>query len=103
MVQVDLGGFDEDNQGCAHELGLLVDRVPLDRVLLVVDDSTDLALLRRVLEDSWSRRRRTAASPNRNGGACSLTAVNAPRLVHASGDRSGSQSSSSSKSSPCSN
>ena len=85
VVQMDLGGFDEDNQGCAHELGLLVDRVPLDRVLLVVDDSTDLALLRRVLEDSWSRM--DAASPNRDGGAGSLTAVNAPLVGRASGDK----------------
>ena len=85
VVQVDLGGFDEDNQGCAHELGLLVDRVPLDRVLLVVDDSTDLALLRRVLEDSWSRM--DAASPNRDRGAGLLTAVDAPLVGHASGDK----------------
>jgi hypothetical protein len=76
VVQMDLGGFDEDNQGCAHELALLVDRVPLDRVLLVLDDSTDVPLLRRVLEESWSRM--DEASPNRESGRGSLTAVKAP-------------------------
>jgi hypothetical protein len=76
VVQMDLGGFDEDNQGCAHELGLLVDRVPLERVLLVLDDSTDVPLLRRVLEESWSRM--DEASPNRDPGRGPLTAVKAP-------------------------
>jgi hypothetical protein len=76
VVQMDLGGFDEDNQGCAHELGLLVDRVPLERVLLVLDDSTDVPLLRRVLAESWSRM--DEMSPNRHPGRGPLTAVNAP-------------------------
>ena len=82
---MDLGGFDADNQGCALELGLLVDRVPVDRILLVIDDSTDVPLLRRVLEESWSRM--DAASPNRDGGRGPLTVVKAPLVGLPPGDQ----------------
>ena len=81
VVQMDLAGFDDDNQGCAHELGLLVDRVPLDRVLLIVDDSTDLELLRRTLQDASDRM--DARSPNCAGGT--WVAVHAPLVGAASG------------------
>ncbi len=101
VVQMDLGGFDEDNQGCALELGLLVDRVPLDRILLVIDDSTDLPLLRRVLEDSWSRM--DAASPNRDGGRGPLTAVKAPLVGLRQNDKKWLAERIEHKSSPCSN
>jgi hypothetical protein len=83
VVQMDLAGFDEDNQGCAHELGLLIDRVAIDRVLLVVGDSTDLVLLRRVLEDAWDRMH--PDSPNRDPRAGPLLAVRAPLVGAAAG------------------
>jgi hypothetical protein len=83
VVQMDLSGFDEDNQGCTHELGLLIDRVAIDRVLLVVGDSTDLVLLRRVLEDAWDRM--DADSPNRDPRAGPLLAVRAPIVGSAAG------------------
>jgi hypothetical protein len=83
VVQMDLGGFDEDNQGCTLELGLLVDRVAIERVLLVVGDSTDLVLLRRVLEDAWGRM--DANSPNRDPRPAPLLAVRAPLVGEAAG------------------
>ena len=83
VVQMDLAGFDEDNQGCTHELGLLIDRVAIDRVLLVAGDSTDLVLLRRVLEDAWDRM--DANSPNRDPRAGPLLAVRAPLVGAAPG------------------
>jgi hypothetical protein len=55
---------------------VVVDRVPVDRVLLVLDDSTDVALLRRVLTDAWSRM--DAGSPNRAVEIGALLAVRAP-------------------------
>jgi hypothetical protein len=83
VVQMDLGGFDEDNRGCTHELGVLIDRVALDRVLLVAGDSTDVVLLRRVLEDAWDRI--DANSPNRDPRAGPLLAVRAPLVGAAPG------------------
>jgi hypothetical protein len=76
VVQMDLAGFAEDNRGCTYELGVIVDRVPVDRVLLVLDDATDVALLRRVLTEAWSRM--DTGSPNRTAEAPSLVAVQAP-------------------------
>jgi hypothetical protein len=61
VVQMDLGGFDGNNQGCTHELGLLIDRVSISRVLLVVGDSTDLVLLRRRLTTSTRQSSRTSS------------------------------------------
>jgi hypothetical protein len=84
---MDLDGFDEDNQGCAHELGLFIDRVAIDRVLLVIGDSTDLVLLRRVLEEAWNRM--DANSPNRDPRAGPLVAVRAPLVGAAAGTDKG--------------
>jgi hypothetical protein len=49
VVVMDLSGFTERNRGCAYELGRLVNHVPLERVLLLIDDETDLAGLRQLL------------------------------------------------------
>jgi hypothetical protein len=42
-VMMDLRGFRWTNQGCIVELHVLLDTVPLDRILLVVDGTTDEA------------------------------------------------------------
>jgi hypothetical protein len=63
-VLMDLSSLSMQNQGCAWELGQLLDRVPLERVTLLVNDSTDLECLRGILEraaEHWP-----ADSPNRN-------------------------------------
>jgi hypothetical protein len=62
VVLMDLRGFGRENQGCIFELNELVAEVPLDRVTLVVDATTDLALLREVLDGAWANLR--AGSPN---------------------------------------
>jgi hypothetical protein len=52
-VLMDLRGFSPQNQGCVFELRQLVDVVPLARVVLIVDNTTDLPFLQRVLQDAW--------------------------------------------------
>jgi hypothetical protein len=49
VVVMDLSGFTERNRGCAYEIGRLVNHVPLERVLLLIDDETDLDGVRQLL------------------------------------------------------
>ena len=62
VVVMDLRGFQEKNRGCAWELGQLVDQVPLSRVLLCTDASTDRAALDATLSAAWASV--TPLSPN---------------------------------------
>ncbi|HSB80346.1 MAG TPA: hypothetical protein VLM91_16315 [Candidatus Methylomirabilis sp.] len=65
-VLMDLRSFSPANQGCRYELEQLLAHVPLDRVVLVVDGSTDRAFLERALRDLWQLV--PADSPNRDLG-----------------------------------
>lgn len=53
-VLMDLRGFGPNNQGCTYELYQLVDLVPLSRVILTVDRTTDEHFLYTVLEAAWA-------------------------------------------------
>lgn len=64
VVMMDLRGFTAAKVGCIFELHALLDSVRLDRVLLVVDDTTDRDSLTRVLHDGWSQL--STDSPNRS-------------------------------------
>ena len=61
-VLMDLRSFSAASAGCIHELQFLVQEVPFDRCLLVVDDTTDEGFLERTLKESWERL--PASSPN---------------------------------------
>jgi len=61
-VLMDLRSFSAASAGCIHELQFLVQEVPFDRCLLVVDDTTDERFLERTLKESWERL--PAGSPN---------------------------------------
>jgi hypothetical protein len=63
VVLMDLRSFSRTNQGCVYELGELLAAVPLDRVVFVVDASTDRPFLEATLQDLWQRI--PAGSPNR--------------------------------------
>jgi hypothetical protein len=63
VVLMDLRSFSPSNQGCRYELEQLLAHVPLDRVVLVVDGSTERAFLERMLRDLWQQV--PADSPNR--------------------------------------
>ncbi len=55
-VLMDLSDLSPEDMGCAYELGLLLDRVPLSQVLLLIDDATtNLDCLRQVLDDVEQR------------------------------------------------
>jgi hypothetical protein len=54
-VMMDLRGFQATNRGTLFELSLVVSRVPLSRVVLLTDLTTDERLLSDVVQRSWSR------------------------------------------------
>lgn len=53
-VLMDLRGFGPSNKGCVFEVHELLARVPLLRVVLVVDDTTDKAFLDETLRNGWA-------------------------------------------------
>lgn len=61
-VLMDLRSFSRNNQGCAYELRVLFDSVPVERIVLMIDATTDRSCLEELLQDLW----RTLAriSPN---------------------------------------
>jgi hypothetical protein len=61
-VLMDLRSFSPVNQGCIFELGRLLDGIALSRVVLLVDDTTDLAFLETTLQRLWQNL--SADSPN---------------------------------------
>jgi hypothetical protein len=63
-VAMDLRSFSRENEGCAFELQALLDTVPLKRIFLFVDETTDLDFLRETLVRGW--RQLDTASPNQH-------------------------------------
>jgi hypothetical protein len=61
-VLMDLRGFNESNRGCVFELTELVNRIELDRIVVMADRNTDRKFLRRILEQAWAGLREE--SPN---------------------------------------
>jgi len=55
VVLMDLRGFQAINRGAAFELALVVREVPLSRLLLLTDRTTDEELVRQIAADAWSR------------------------------------------------
>jgi hypothetical protein len=62
LVAMDLRDFGPDNQGCIYELQALLDLVPVGRVALLMDASTDREFLQATLDACLARV--PAASPN---------------------------------------
>jgi hypothetical protein len=62
-VLMDLRGFMRENRGCVFEINELLNVVPLERVVFVVDETTDLAFLRETFTQGWAAL--AADSPNR--------------------------------------
>jgi hypothetical protein len=55
VAVMDLRVFTSERKGVLFELGALIDVVPLHRVVLLTDQTTDMPLLRRMLADLWTR------------------------------------------------
>ena len=50
---MDLRGFTPKNRGCIFEIEQLIAFIPLRRVVLLVDDSTNLPFLEKTLHATW--------------------------------------------------
>jgi hypothetical protein len=53
LVAMDLRGFSPDNKGCVFELQSLVAHVPLRKIMLLTDATTDVTFLRQTLDTCW--------------------------------------------------
>ncbi|MGD8974236.1 MAG: hypothetical protein PVJ56_13130 [Desulfobacterales bacterium] len=62
VVLMDLRSFSASNQGCLYELQQLLGCVPLERILLVIDKTTDQVFLKKTLHRLWENV--DATSPN---------------------------------------
>ena len=64
---MDLRGFAPDNKGCAFEIDELLSVAPLERIVFVIDKTTDQNFLRETFAAGWAKS--AAASPNRASAA----------------------------------
>ena len=71
LVVLDLSGFTERNLPTAYELQRTIDRVPIQRVMLLCDPGSSRRFLRRAVEQAWSQM--SADSPNAKGHRCTAT------------------------------
>jgi len=55
VVLMDLRSFSEHNAGCITEIHALIDLMPLQRIVLLVDDDTDNDFLQRQLTLAWQQ------------------------------------------------
>jgi hypothetical protein len=62
-VLMDLRGFSQENRGVVYEINEVINVVPLERVVLIVDRTTDEEFLRQIIQGCWERMKPT--SPNR--------------------------------------
>jgi len=62
-VLMDLRGFSPRSPGCVFEIDELINVVPLERVVFVVDHTTDESYLQATMKESWIAMR--PSSPNR--------------------------------------
>jgi hypothetical protein len=63
VVLMDLRGFSEQRQGCAYEIGELIDSHPVERLLFLTDTKTPKELLHTLIRDRWAKMK--SDSPNR--------------------------------------
>lgn len=61
-ILMDLRSFSRSNRGCTYELRVLLDSVPVERIVLMIDATTDQSCLEELLEDLW--RTPAPTSPN---------------------------------------
>ena len=63
VVLMDLRSFAQNNAGCVFEIKELLNSVPLERLVFVVDGTTDKRFMKQTLEESYRELR--SNSPNR--------------------------------------
>lgn len=62
VVLMDLRGFSESREGCKFEVNFLLDVLPVERVVFLIDRSNDRELVGRLLANCW--RELNVSSPN---------------------------------------
>jgi len=80
VVLMDLRGYSPQNAGCTYELQELVNTVPLGRVVLTIDGTTDYSFFEQKLREAWMTM--LPDSPNRQGS----TELHILRIGNSSGN-----------------
>lgn len=71
-VLMDLRGFSQKNAGCIFEINELFNLVPLQRVVFVIDESTDQQFMRNTMQMAWLQIRERSANRRVFTGRISL-------------------------------
>jgi hypothetical protein len=77
-VLMDLRGFSQNNAGCIFEINELFNLVPLQRVVFVIDESTDQQFMRNTMQTAWQQIKEH--SPNRRLSSGQISLVQFPQL-----------------------
>ncbi len=77
-VLIDLRGFTSQNQGTAFEISFVVNNFPIENVVGLADQSTEIDAVEEVLKDAWQHM--VTTSPNAGGGRRELTIYRRRRL-----------------------
>ncbi len=80
VVLMDLRSLAENNAGCVFEIKELLNAVPLERLVFVVDDTTDKNFLKQTLAESWRQLR--SDSPNMRLSSSALQPFELRSLGH---------------------
>jgi hypothetical protein len=88
VVLMDLRGLRRDNAGALFELALIINRVALDRIVLLVDRRTDEAALSETAQGAWVNLADDSpnagrATPCLNLLRCSGSRADEPAITHA--------------------
>jgi hypothetical protein len=75
VMLMDLRGFSSARRGCRFEIEMLLNSVPVNRVVFVVDKSTDRAHLEETFRFAWNSM--PSSSPNASGGQHQVSLVQA--------------------------
>jgi hypothetical protein len=76
-VLMDLRAFSQANAGCVFEISELFNLVPLQRLVFIVDESTDQKFMRETMSEAWKQLR--DRSPNRRQPAGEIALVKLDR------------------------
>ena len=76
-VLMDLRGFSRSNAGCIFEITELFNLVPLQRLVFIVDSSTDQSFMRETMQQAWRQLR--DRSPNRRASVGEVSLVRLSR------------------------
>jgi hypothetical protein len=85
LIVMDLRAFTSARTGSIFELGALIDDVPLTRVVLLIDRTTDEPQLRRTLAGLWQQM--SPQSPNAHGGPARVRVIDLSCGLPAAVDR----------------